>query len=74
MDVRFLDMLYQEKHEASAKIESLKAINAFQACDKCERSEDYGRHTVALQAAQERWSLATLLIGEHVRTHGKAAP
>ena len=74
MDVRFLDAMYTEKHEAQAKVAALKAVNAFSACDKCGQSEDYGRHQVALQAAEERVRLANLLIGEYVLTHGKTAP
>ena len=74
MDVRFLDAMYAEKHEAQAKVAALKAVNVFGACDKCGQSDDHARHQVALQAAQDRVALANLLIGEYVLTHSKTAP
>lgn len=74
MDVRFLDAMYAEKHEALAKVAALKAVNVFSACDKCGQSEDAGRHQVALQAARDRVALTNRLIDKYVLAHSKTAP
>lgn len=66
MNREFLDTLYDELNKAKDKVLALESVSAFQACDKCNCSEDSARWSVAMDAAKDRVELADKLISLYV--------
>ena len=65
MNREYLDKIYQELIEATAKVKALEGVTTFQA-ESC----DIDRHSVALQAAQDHRDCIDKLIDDYLRLHG----